>query len=307
MWSASKAWRIPSVYAVMPIPTENAPPLPSGVVMRRDDEEQDPEPDRVQGRDHRAHQRERPALAPVERGPEPTPARARFIANRRRFHRPASRSSLANCEPFAASRGPVRTRSPRGRSSVTDDTAALRRRGRRLTPQRRVIWEALLAEPHRAPERRGRRRARARTPAEREHLHRVSDAGDPRPRRAAAQDGSRRRPRVLRARGRASAPPRDLRALRQGHASSTTRRSATCAPASSRTRATGSASGRSASSGSARHACAPATDSFAARRSARRREPDRALEERPASAGARAASSRGRGPAARAPTTATMK
>jgi Fur family transcriptional regulator, ferric uptake regulator len=31
---------------------------------------------------------------------------------------------------------------------VIDDTAALRRRGRRLTPQRRLIWEALLAEPH---------------------------------------------------------------------------------------------------------------------------------------------------------------
>jgi Fur family transcriptional regulator, ferric uptake regulator len=29
-----------------------------------------------------------------------------------------------------------------------DDAPNLRRRGRRLTPQRRVIWEALLAEPH---------------------------------------------------------------------------------------------------------------------------------------------------------------
>jgi Fur family ferric uptake transcriptional regulator len=30
----------------------------------------------------------------------------------------------------------------------TDDAHDLHRRGRRLTPQRRVIWAALLAEPH---------------------------------------------------------------------------------------------------------------------------------------------------------------
>jgi Fur family transcriptional regulator, ferric uptake regulator len=30
----------------------------------------------------------------------------------------------------------------------TDDADNLRRRGRRLTPQRRAIWDALLAEPH---------------------------------------------------------------------------------------------------------------------------------------------------------------
>ncbi len=32
---------------------------------------------------------------------------------------------------------------------MTDDTAALRRTGRRLTRQRRVIWNVLLAEPDR--------------------------------------------------------------------------------------------------------------------------------------------------------------
>ena len=32
---------------------------------------------------------------------------------------------------------------------MTDDTAALRRSGRRLTRQRRVIWEVLVAEPGR--------------------------------------------------------------------------------------------------------------------------------------------------------------
>jgi Fur family ferric uptake transcriptional regulator len=47
------------------------------------------------------------------------------------------------CDPFAASFDSVHDRLVTGEG---DDTAALRRSGRRLTRQRRVIWEVLLAE-----------------------------------------------------------------------------------------------------------------------------------------------------------------
>ena len=62
MWSASNAWRRPSVYAVSPSPMRERPGRAEVVVVRRDEHDQDEEPDHVQP-DHRAgHAGDRPPL-----------------------------------------------------------------------------------------------------------------------------------------------------------------------------------------------------------------------------------------------------
>ena len=66
----------------------------------------------------------------------------------------------------------------------TDIPTSLRDARPPAHPAARAIWEALLAEPGRAPERRGRRGARPGQAAGRQHLHRLPHARSPRRRRA---------------------------------------------------------------------------------------------------------------------------
>ena len=70
MWSASNAWRMPSVYAVIPIPTVNVPEAPRLVVVGRDQPEQHREPEHVQPGDRREHQHQRPPLAALQARPD---------------------------------------------------------------------------------------------------------------------------------------------------------------------------------------------------------------------------------------------
>ena len=66
MWSASNAWRMPSVYAVMPtpIPKMRRPELQ---VLRRDEPEQQAEADDVQREDDERQQPRRASTRPAER------------------------------------------------------------------------------------------------------------------------------------------------------------------------------------------------------------------------------------------------
>ncbi len=72
MWSASNAWRIPSVYAVRPTPTVNAPRRSELVVPRRDHREQENEPGHVQKADNHGHHHAAPAAAPHPSPPRTT-------------------------------------------------------------------------------------------------------------------------------------------------------------------------------------------------------------------------------------------